>query len=26
MTTCHVFEPVDGGRYVRRDRTLCYHD
>lgn len=26
MTTCHVFEPVDGGRYVRRDRALCYHD
>jgi predicted metal-dependent enzyme (double-stranded beta helix superfamily) len=26
MTTCHVFEPVDGGRYVRRERALCYHD
>ena len=26
MTTCHVFEPVAGGRYVRRDRALCYHD
>jgi predicted metal-dependent enzyme (double-stranded beta helix superfamily) len=26
MTTCHVFEPVEGGRYVRRDRALCYHD
>jgi 3-mercaptopropionate dioxygenase len=26
MTTCHVFEPVDGGRYVRRDRALSYHD
>jgi predicted metal-dependent enzyme (double-stranded beta helix superfamily) len=26
MTTCHVFEPVDGGRYVRRERSLCYHD
>jgi 3-mercaptopropionate dioxygenase len=26
MTTCHVFEPTDGGRYVRRDRALSYHD
>jgi 3-mercaptopropionate dioxygenase len=26
MTTCHVFEPVDGGRFVRRERALCYHD
>jgi predicted metal-dependent enzyme (double-stranded beta helix superfamily) len=26
MTTCHIFEPVDGGRYIRRDRALCYHD
>ncbi len=29
MTTCHVFEPIEdaaGGRYVRRDRALCYHD
>jgi predicted metal-dependent enzyme (double-stranded beta helix superfamily) len=26
MTTCHVFEPVDGGRYVRRERTLCYDE
>src|SRR4051812_41282669 len=26
MTTCHVFEPVAGGGYVRRDRALGYHD
>jgi len=26
MTTCHVFEPVDAGRYVRRDRALSYDD
>ncbi|MBI3493667.1 MAG: cysteine dioxygenase family protein [Acidobacteria bacterium] len=26
MTTCHVFDPVDGGRYVRRERTLTYHE
>jgi 3-mercaptopropionate dioxygenase len=26
MTTCHIFEPVDGGNYVRRERPLCYHD
>jgi 3-mercaptopropionate dioxygenase len=26
MTTCHVFEPVAGGGYVRRDRPLGYHD
>ncbi len=26
MTTCHVFEPADGGRYVRRERPLSYHD
>ena len=26
MKSCHVFEPVEGGRYVRRDRALCYHD
>jgi predicted metal-dependent enzyme (double-stranded beta helix superfamily) len=26
MTMCHVFEPVDGGRYVRRERTLCYDE
>ena len=26
MTSCHVFEPVANGRYVRRERTLRYHD
>jgi len=26
MTSCHVFEPIGGGRYVRRERALCYHD
>ena len=26
MMTCHIFEPVDGDRYVRRERPLCYHD
>jgi predicted metal-dependent enzyme (double-stranded beta helix superfamily) len=26
MTTCHVFEPTEHGRYVRRERALCYHD
>jgi predicted metal-dependent enzyme (double-stranded beta helix superfamily) len=26
MTTCHVFEPSGDGRYVRRERTLSYHD
>jgi predicted metal-dependent enzyme (double-stranded beta helix superfamily) len=26
MMTCHIFEPVDGNRYVRRERPLCYHD
>jgi 3-mercaptopropionate dioxygenase len=26
MTTCHVFEPTDNGRYVRRERRLGYHD
>jgi 3-mercaptopropionate dioxygenase len=26
MAVCHVFEPLDGDRYVRRERTLCYHD
>jgi len=26
MTTCHVFEPIAGGGYVRRDRALGYHD
>ncbi len=26
MTACHVFEPVEPGRYARRERSLCYHD
>ena len=26
MASCHIFEPVDGGRYVRRARPLRYHD
>jgi len=26
MTSCHVFEPADGGRYVRRERALSYDD
>jgi predicted metal-dependent enzyme (double-stranded beta helix superfamily) len=26
MTTCHVFDPVENGRYVRRERALSYHD
>lgn len=26
MTTCHVFEPVADGRYVRRERSLSYHE
>ena len=26
MTTCHVFVPAAGGRYVRTERLLCYHD
>jgi 3-mercaptopropionate dioxygenase len=26
MTTCHVFEPAGGGRYIRRDRALSYDD
>jgi predicted metal-dependent enzyme (double-stranded beta helix superfamily) len=26
MTTCHVFEPAGGGRYVRRDRALSYDE
>jgi 3-mercaptopropionate dioxygenase len=26
MSTCHIFEPADGGGYVRRERTLAYHD
>ena len=26
MTTCHVFEPAEAGRYIRRDRALSYDD
>jgi len=26
MTSCHVFEPSDDGRYVRKERTLHYDD
>jgi len=26
MTACHVFEPIADGRYVRVERSLCYHD
>ena len=26
MTTCHVFEPAGGGRYLRRERALSYND
>ena len=26
MTACGVFEPADAGRYVRRERALCYHE
>ena len=26
MTTWHVFEPVAGGRYVRQERALAYHE
>jgi predicted metal-dependent enzyme (double-stranded beta helix superfamily) len=26
MTSCHVFEPGGGGRYVRRERVLSYDD
>ncbi len=27
MSSCHVFEPtVDGARYVRCERSLCYHE
>jgi predicted metal-dependent enzyme (double-stranded beta helix superfamily) len=25
MTTCHVFVPIAGGRYMREERPLCYH-
>jgi len=26
MTTCHVFVPAADGRYVRKERPLCYHE
>lgn len=26
MTSCHIFEPITGGRYVRRERPLSYHE
>jgi len=26
MTTCHVFEPAGGGRYLRRERPLSYQE
>jgi predicted metal-dependent enzyme (double-stranded beta helix superfamily) len=26
MTTCHVFEPAENGRYVRRERPLSYQE
>ena len=26
MTSCHVFEPAGGGRYVRRERPLTYQE
>lgn len=26
MTSCHVFEPLADGAWVRRERPLCYHD
>jgi predicted metal-dependent enzyme (double-stranded beta helix superfamily) len=26
MATCHVFESAGGGRFVRRERALAYHD
>jgi predicted metal-dependent enzyme (double-stranded beta helix superfamily) len=26
MTTCHVFEPADDGRYLRRERPLSYQE
>jgi len=26
MTTCHVFEPLPDGQYVRRERALHYHE
>ena len=26
MTSCHVFEPIQNGRYARKSRSLGYHD
>ena len=26
MTTCHVFEPAENGRYLRRERPLSYQE
>jgi len=26
MTSCHIFEPIADGRYVRRERPLRDHD
>ncbi len=26
MTSCHTFEPLDNGRYLRREHALCYHE
>jgi 3-mercaptopropionate dioxygenase len=26
MTSCHIFEPIADGRYVRRERPLSYHE
>jgi 3-mercaptopropionate dioxygenase len=26
MSSCHVFEPAEGGRYVRSERALSYHE
>jgi predicted metal-dependent enzyme (double-stranded beta helix superfamily) len=26
MTSCHVFEPAGGGRYLRRERPLTYQE
>ena len=26
MTSCHIFEPIADGRYIRRERPLSYHE
>ena len=26
MTSCHIFEPLADGRYIRRERPLGYHE